>query len=629
MGRRHQRFNKRLSLTETKRWGQRFLDMKLRVNTQLVGLLLLIALVASARAQLTPQQAIAQMTRGINLGRCLEMAYEGEANTIQEFYFEDIKNAGFNFVRVPIRWDQHTSATAPYTVDAAWLNRVQQVVDFGLKRGLIVIINSHHDRWILEDANYTAEEKARFDAIWAQVSDRLRTNSANLIFEIANEPLALSLSQVNQINASVIPIIRSNNPTRLIIYSGNGYTSVAQMKAATRPNDSYVMATFHSYDPWDFAGEGSGTWGTAADKQAVTNRFNDAAAWSQQYDIPVLLGEWGTVGWCDPASRADFIATYAQQAARTGIAPCVWHDFGWFGIYYPNNSPANRWSNVKDLIMANTQPAPVFNPPITITDISVQSNALNLAWTSAVGKIYAVEYSLDLLSWSNLVSEIPATAGTDTAVVLDLTSATTGTNDVLVQYQMGQLSPQIQDPLNTLAGGNLTKGSGINLFDPNSGIAYPTAPSLAVTFTVASTNLNAAMTNSAWFTLTLTVGANVLDLDLKNLTFTAARGGSGVPRGFAVTVTTPTTTEQPVQGDTQLTTQRTDWGPLQNVDLASFASLQNLTAGQTVTFKIPVYSPSTVSSLDFDNITVTGQSTFGSALANVGNQPVFFRVRQQ
>ena len=584
----------------------------------------------SLSAQMTPQQAIVKMTRGINLGRCLEMPLEGQAQTAQEYYFEDFKNAGFNFVRVPIQWDQHTGTNAPYTVDSAWLNRVQQVVDFGLKRGLIIIINSHHDRWILEDANYTASEKARFEAIWAQVSDRLKTNSANLFFEIANEPMQLSISQINQLNASVIPIIRSNNPTRIIVYSGNGYTSVDQMKAAARPNDPYVMATFHSYDPWPFAGEGTGTWGTAADKLEVTNRFTTAATWSQQYNIPVLLGEWGSVGWCDAPSRESYTATYAQQASRTGVAPCVWHDFGWFGIYFPGNPVATRWSNIKDIIMANTQPAPtnvVPAPPIVITQISVQTNTLGLTWASVAGGQYAVEYSLNLLTWSNLMTGITA-IGTNTSVSVNLASSSTGTNDLLVQYQMGQSSPQIQDAFNTAAGGNLTKGSGLNLFDPNSSILYSTAPSLAVTFNAVTPDLATALGNNSYFTFTLTAGSNVTDLDLNSLTFNAARGGAGVPRGYAVLVTTPTTSDQSVQGDTQLTTQRTDWGPLQTINLSSFVSLQNLTAGQTVTFKIPVYSPTTTSSLDFDNIAIYGKSAFGSPLANVAAQAAYFRIRQ-
>jgi hypothetical protein len=252
-----------------------------------------------------------------------------------------------------------------------------------------------------------------------------------------------------------------------------------------------------------------------------------------------------------------------------------------------------------------------------------------LAWSSTDGASYAIEYSLDLLTWSNLATNIPAAAGTNTSASLNLASSSAGTNDILVEYQMGQFGPQIQDGLNTVAGGDLTKGGGLNLFDPLSGIDYPTEPSLAVTFTVASTNLSQALSNSAWFTFTLTVGSHVADLDLNSLTLNAARGGAGVPRGFAVFVNTPTTTNQPVQADTELTTQRTDWGLLKDVDLTSFASLQNLTAGQTVTFKIPVYSPSTNSSLDFDNIAIYGKRTFENALADVGAREVYFRVRQE
>jgi aryl-phospho-beta-D-glucosidase BglC (GH1 family) len=601
----------------------------MKLNNQGCAIISALALVVTSAtgAPMTPQQAITRMTRGINMGRCLDMPHEGDAQRVQEYYFEDFKNAGFNFVRVPVQWDQHTGTNAPYTVDSAWLSRVQQVADWGLKRGLIVMINSHHDGWILENAGYTANDKARFESIWAQVSYRLRTNSASLLFEIANEPLALSISQINQLNASVISIIRSNNPTRIIVYSGNGYTSVDQMKSAARPNDPNIMATFHSYDPWDFAGNGNGTWGTSADKQAVTNRFAAAATWSQQYHIPVILGEWGTVSWCDAPSRASFIATYSQEASRTGVVPCIWHDFGWFGIYYPNNAQGTRWSNVKVIIMANTLPAP--NPPVVITDLDVQTNTFGFAWSSVAGNLYNIEYSHNLLAWSNLVTGIPASAGTATSMVLNRVSSHTGTNDLLLQYAMGQSGPQIQNIIEGVAGGDLTKGGGLNLFDPLSAIAYPTVPSLAVTFNAVTPDLATAIGNNSFFTFTLTVGSNVADLDLNSLAFNAARGGAGVPRGYAVFATTPTTTNEQVQGDTQLTTQRTDWGPLQKVGFSRFKSLQNLTAGQTILFKVPVYSPTTISSLDFDNIAIYGQSKFRNALAEAGAREFFFRIRQQ
>lgn len=37
---------------------------------------------------------------------------------------------------------------ARYDVDPVWMARVQQVVGWALDRGLVAIINSHHDKWL-------------------------------------------------------------------------------------------------------------------------------------------------------------------------------------------------------------------------------------------------------------------------------------------------------------------------------------------------------------------------------------------------------------------------------------------------------------------------------------------------
>jgi hypothetical protein len=604
--------------------------MKLRIHPAIIFSVILTGLTTSALGQMTPQQAVVKMTRGFNMGRSLELPNEGDAGGrfIQEYFFDDIKNAGFNFVRVPVQWDQHTGTTAPYTVDSTWLDRVGQVIDWGLERDLIVIINSHHDRWILEDLNYTAGDLARFDAIWRQVADRFQARSENLLFEIANEP-ALYTNQVDQINARIVPIIRSNNPTRIIIYGGPG-TQLNRLKTAIiPPNDAYLMGSFHTYLPSVFALDGLGTWGTAAERQVVTNLFADAAAWSQQNNIPILLGEFGTIGNIDRPSREIYIATHVGEASRTGIAPCVWHDFGNFSIYNPNNSLATRWSYVKDVIMASSNPAPTNPPvpPLLITALSVPTNAVVLTWASGVGKSYTVEYSLGLSNWTSLITNIPAAAATNrTSAVINVAGVT---NTALVQYQMEQAGPQLQDASNTLAGGALTKGSGLSTFNTNSTQAYPTTPSLAITFTGNYTNLPTSLSNAAWFTFTVTAGAGVTDCDLTSLTFHAARGGAGTPRGYGVFVTTPTTTDELLQAATDLPTQRFDWGTLQTIDLASVASLQNLSAGQAVTFKLAAYAPTAGSAIDFDNITVNGKVAPAGIPAHGRGRLLFLRVRQQ
>ena len=699
--------------------------IKPRVKFGVFLFLILVGIAVSANAQMTSQQAILKMTRGFNFGRCLETDLENHLITSAEM--DDVKAAGFNFVRLPIQWDQHMGATAPYTIDASWLNRVQQIVDWAIARDLIILINSHHDTWIANDPSGDLE---RFKALWTQVSARFQNHSDHLLFEIMNEP-ALSVQRVNTVDDAIFPIIRNTNPKRIILFGGPGQ-SYNRLATCTYPaNDNYLMGEIHNYDPWTFAGEGTGTWGTAAEYQAVEDIMQPAASWSASTHIPVVLGEYGAVTWGNAGSRQLYIKAMVSAAAANGFAPCVWHDYGWFSIYNPNNSASTRWSSVKNWIMDVTQAAPPnqsptlnalanitipananpqavgltgigsgsssegqtltatavsSNPsliptpvvtytspnatgtltfmPVTnatgvttitvtvndgeaennlvtrsftvtvtalpdaafkVTGISVHTTTVSLTWGSTVGKSYAIEYSHDLLAWSELMTNIPAAAGTSTSVVLNRDS-TTGASKLLLQYQMGQLGPQIQDATHTVAGGNLTKGSGINLFDPLSGILYSTAPSLAVTFNAVTPDLATALGNNSFYTFTVTAGSNIADLDLDGLKFNAARGGSGVPRGFAIYVTTPTSANQLLQGSTLLTTQRTDWGPQQNVDLSSIASLQNLTAGQTVTFKIPVYSPAMTSSLDFDNISI-----YGNAITNGGaneSANVFFRIRQ-
>jgi aryl-phospho-beta-D-glucosidase BglC (GH1 family) len=373
------------------------------------------------QAQMTPQEAIGKMMRGMNIGRSLELTTEGEAGNrfILESYFEDMQAAGFTFVRIPVQWDNHTALTSPYTVDSAWLTRVNQVVDWALEHKIMIMINSHHDRWILEDANYTADEQARFEAIWTQVSTYFKDKSDSLLFEIANEPNQLSITQVNELNASVISIIRSTNPTRIIVYSGNGYTSVAQMKSAAIPNDAYIMATFHSYDPWNFAGLGTGTWGTSSDIQAVKNRYSEASTWSKSKNIPVLLGEFGTVGKCDEDSRLKWFHNYVVEAIRYEVAFCAWHDFGDFGFYYPTNSASARWNDkIKDIL--------IYSHPLSaasLTASAVLPSGGELKWTNystnynwikvergTDGKKFATLATLD----SSATSDVDATAALNT-----------------------------------------------------------------------------------------------------------------------------------------------------------------------------------------------------------------------
>ncbi|HKD37098.1 MAG TPA: hypothetical protein VKB78_09865, partial [Pirellulales bacterium] len=60
----------------------------------------------------------ARFGRGINLGNALEAPHEGDWGvTLKESYFEAIASAGFDSVRIPVRWSAHAAESQPYTID--------------------------------------------------------------------------------------------------------------------------------------------------------------------------------------------------------------------------------------------------------------------------------------------------------------------------------------------------------------------------------------------------------------------------------------------------------------------------------------------------------------------------------
>jgi len=297
----------------------------------------------------TPQEVIGKIKRGINIGNTLEPPTEGEWNNgpLQEYYFDDYKNAGFTCIRIPVRWDKHTLEVAPYVIQTSWLDRVEQVVDWGLERDLYIIINAHHEWWLVE--NYSDPNmRARFDSIWTQIAERFKNKSGKLMFEMINEPHGLTEDENNELNDRILSIIRKTNPKRIVIFSGNEWSNSDHLMSAAIPNDDYLMGYFHSYDPWSFAGEGIGTWGTTHDINAIKTKFVDVANWSIINNIPVMISEFGAIHDCEYNSRMLHYYTYVEQSISSNIAFQAWDDGGMFGIYDRDN---RRWPEVKDILI--------------------------------------------------------------------------------------------------------------------------------------------------------------------------------------------------------------------------------------------------------------------------------------
>src|SRR6185369_369909 len=109
-----------------------------------------------------------------------------------------VANAGFNTVRLPVAWDSHANQSN-YQIDAAWMARVKQVVDWCYARNLYVVLNIHWDGgWLENNITDTVNPtiNAKMQSYWTQIATTFKGYDSKLIFAGANEPNANTSAQV-------------------------------------------------------------------------------------------------------------------------------------------------------------------------------------------------------------------------------------------------------------------------------------------------------------------------------------------------------------------------------------------------------------------------------------------------
>ena len=177
---------------------------------------------ASSRAL----QTAASIGRGVNFGNMLEAPTEGPWGlTVTDDFIDKASAAGFASVRLPVRWNSHASAEAPFTIDPAFMQRVESVVDKLLAKGLVVVVNMHSYRQFDGDpldpgelAVARAAVDVRFVMLWDQIARRFQGHNARVVFELYNEPHGrISGEPWNVLAARALGVARKTNaaPDRL------------------------------------------------------------------------------------------------------------------------------------------------------------------------------------------------------------------------------------------------------------------------------------------------------------------------------------------------------------------------------------------------------------------------------
>jgi endoglucanase len=308
--------------------------------------------VAAADPANTTDAPIVQLGHGVNLGNMLEAPHEGAWGvSIRPEFFPIIRDAGFTVIRVPISWAAHVSSAPGYTIDPAFLARVDWVVAQAEKSGLQVILDYHNDDALMHDPGAYAD---RFVALWKQVAGHYQSAPSSVLFELLNEPNGkLDGPTWNHLLARTLATVRGTNPNRTVIVGPVRWNGIGALPELVLPGaDRHLVVTVHYYDPMTFTHQGASwiqgsdkwlgnTWqGTDAEKLAVTQAFDKAAAWGTAHGRPMFLGEFGAFSRGDMDSRARWTAFIARTAEARGFPWTYWEFCAGFGVYDPQ---AHAW----------------------------------------------------------------------------------------------------------------------------------------------------------------------------------------------------------------------------------------------------------------------------------------------
>jgi len=280
---------------------------------------------------------VTEMGSGWNLGNSFD-GFEADLDkkdtgelawgnpTVTKEFIQAVKEKGYSSIRMPFtvyrRYTVNENAGEDeykYVINAEWLARYKEVVDWAVEEGLYVMVNIHHDSWIwlkYWDGNKESEEYRMYCDFWKQLADYMKDEPEQVCFETINEPDfgdtgdITAQDKLDEINRASYEIIRSitENKERMIIMP-TMYTRYTDTEAEslyqfiTELNDENIIATVHYYSEWVYSanlgktGFDEALWDDYTPRKAVDSAMETIYQKFTSKGIGVVVGEYGLLGY--------------------------------------------------------------------------------------------------------------------------------------------------------------------------------------------------------------------------------------------------------------------------------------------------------------------------------------------
>jgi len=282
---------------------------------------------------------------GVTEEQALIRGYQQSWITTQDFV--NMKNLGFNVVRVPVWWGNFyplgNVSNSSWRSDA--FTQLDWVVSQAAAQGIYVIIDMHglvggqsnsQDTGQSGVYNYwsNSNDQGNSAYMWWEIANHYNGNPTVAGYDLINEPqlgMTSVPSEVISAYASLYNSVRSADPSHIIIMEG----AFGNWDWSMLPNPSSEGWTNVVYEMHEYQYGGSQAQVTQGSINQVSD-FNNHAS----YNVPDYIGEWNDMGYAASVYQGSY-----NEYTNNGVSSTMWTyktsssgTYGW-GLYNTTASP--------------------------------------------------------------------------------------------------------------------------------------------------------------------------------------------------------------------------------------------------------------------------------------------------